>query len=348
MLDFTGTRISALSVHHVGNPSNDEELILSEELLDTTDVRLQELLKTYFLTPFQESAFHHFTFSNDDFKLNPIYQYVAKVFEDLTALQEVSVDMAKLLFELSTHPKIKSGDLFLAHFANVVIDEQKTEAVGIFKAENRQSFIKVNSRGNDFKLSYDDGINIEKLDKGCLILNQQQEDGYKVCVVDKLNKSTEALFWKESFLNLKPYNDEYHNTKDFLNITKSYVNKQLSEDFEVSRAEQIEILNKSMEYFKGNETFDQTEFEEQVFEDKNVIRSFRNYDQQYRDQHEIDFEDQFDISPQAVKRQERVFKTVLKLDKNFHVYIHGDRGLIEKGIDDDGRKYYKIFYDEES
>ena len=43
----------------------------------------------------------------------------------------------------------------------------------------------------------------------------------------------------------------------------------------------------------------------------------------------------------------RVYKSVLKLDRNFHIYIHGNTDLIEKGIDDDGRKYYKIYYQEE-
>jgi hypothetical protein len=50
----------------------------------------------------------------------------------------------------------------------------------------------------------------------------------------------------------------------------------------------------------------------------------------------------------AVKKQERIFKSVLKLDKNFHIYIHGDRELIEQGMDADGRKFYKIYFEEES
>jgi hypothetical protein len=40
---------------------------------------------------------------------------------------------------------------------------------------------------------------------------------------------------------------------------------------------------------------------------------------------------------------------VIKLDKNFHVYIHGDRELVDKGYDDEkGMKFYKLFYSEES
>jgi hypothetical protein len=56
---------------------------------------------------------------------------------------------------------------------------------------------------------------------------------------------------------------------------------------------------------------------------------------------------EFEIDNKAVKKQAKIFKSVLKLDKNFHIYIHGNRNLIEKGIDEDGRKYYKIFFESE-
>jgi len=61
----------------------------------------------------------------------------------------------------------------------------------------------------------------------------------------------------------------------------------------------------------------------------------------------MEVSDNFDISKQAVKKQARVFKSVLKLDKNFHIYIHGNRDLIEQGVDNNGRKFYKIYYEEE-
>ncbi|MDD4067910.1 MAG: nucleoid-associated protein, partial [Bacteroidales bacterium] len=54
----------------------------------------------------------------------------------------------------------------------------------------------------------------------------------------------------------------------------------------------------------------------------------------------------FNISDSAVKKQARVFKSVIKLDKNFHIYVHGDRKLIEQGQDEKG-KFYKVYYNEE-
>ncbi|AQY21015.1 hypothetical protein PG310_09455 [Riemerella anatipestifer] len=40
-------------------------------------------------------------------------------------------------------------------------------------------------------------------------------------------------------------------------------------------------------------------------------------------------------------------KTIIRLDRNFHIYVHGDRKKIEQGKDEKG-KYYKIYFKEES
>jgi hypothetical protein len=108
------------------------------------------------------------------------------------------------------------------------------------------------------------------------------------------------------------------------------------------------LLNRSVDYFKTNETFDKADFEKNVFSDSAVIDSFRRFDTNYREENEIELQDNFEISKQAVRKQAKIFKSVLKLDTNFHVYIHGRRDMIEQGIDENGRKFYKIFYENES
>ena len=133
-----------------------------------------------------------------------------------------------------------------------------------------------------------------------------------------------------------------------MSLTKSYVTKQLAEDFEVTKADKIDLLNKTVEYFKTHEQFDKTEFEAEVFQTDEMIESFQHFDESYRASHDIQGADSFDISEQAVKKQARGFKSVLKLDKTFHVYIHGDRSLIERGTEADGRKFYKIYFDKET
>ncbi len=55
------------------------------------------------------------------------------------------------------------------------------------------------------------------------------------------------------------------------------------------------------------------------------------------------------INKDAVKGEQRFFKQVLKLDKNFHVYIHGQRKFIEKGYDAArDMSFYKLFFRDEN
>lgn len=348
MIDYTNAIISKVSVHHVGNKNNQEELILSKTTLNISDSKLRELLLKFFLTPFSSSEFYSFTFSNEDFNLNPLYNFASDIFDDVEDFHINSKDIAKHLFEVSNHPQIKSGDLFVVHFSNILLDGKAAGALGIFKSENKHAFLKLDTSITEFSLNYDDGISIEKLDKGCLIFNLEKKSGFKICIVDKSNKAIEAQYWKDHFLMLRPCNDEFHQTKDFLNIAKNYVTKQITEDFDLTKTDQIDMLNRSMEYFKKNESFDKTEFEKEVFQNAEVIESFRKFDEIYREDNSIELDDHFEISPQAVKTQARIFKSVLKLDKNFHIYIHGNKEMIEQGVDKDGRKFYKIYYEKEA
>jgi hypothetical protein len=299
------------------------------------------------LTPFQNREFYNFSFSNGNVNLNANYQFCSSIFDVPSNLLKESVNIAKHLFEQGNHPSIKSGDLFVALFNEVELDGKPHEVVGIFKSENPQTFIKVNQQGTDFTVDVEHGINISKLDKGCLVFNCEKAEGYKVCVVDNTNRGTDAQFWKDEFLQVKPAQDNFHSTKDFLTLCKNFVTKQLPNEFEVDKTQQIDMLNRSINYFKEQDDFDVQDFTQSVIQHPEVIESFNQFKRQYETENEVEFADSFEISDAAVKKQNRVFKSVLKLDKNFHIYIHGDRNLIEKGVDKDGRKYYKIYFDEE-
>jgi hypothetical protein len=252
------------------------------------------------------------------------------------------------LFEQSVHPQIKDGDLFVAFISNITMEDEVVDAVGIFKSENKQAFLKLEQAAEDFNMGYDEGINIEKLDKACLVFNTDKEEGYRVAVVDKSNKSSEALYWKDTFLGIKPCSDKYHKTEQFMALCKDFIKEKLPEEFEVSKTDQIDMLNKSVSFFKSNDQFDYKEFTKEVIQEPHIIKSFGRFRDNYEQQNALTLEDDFEISQSAVKRQSKIFKSVLKLDKNFHVYVHGDRSLIEKGYDEEkGMNFYKIYYKEE-
>ncbi len=346
MIDFTQIQFEGIFIHQVGNKLRDEGLKISSDDISFENIETKSYLLKYFLSSFTNNEVYKFSHTSE-LSLNAIYIFVERLFASQETLYQSSIDISKHLYENSTHPKINGGELSVCYFTKCTLDGVTTDAIGLFKSESKDVFLKFDSNSNNFKIRHESGININKLDKGCLIFNLEKESGYKVCIIDS-NKSNDTQYWKNDFLNIKPASDNYHHTKDFLSFTKEFVTKQLSEEYEVSKADKIDLLNRSVDYFKTHDNFDKTEFEKEVFQDTNIIESFRTFDSTYRIDNEIKLNDNFEISQQAVKKQARVFKSVLKLDKNFDIYIHGNRELIEQGVEKDGRKFYKIYYNDES
>lgn len=337
---------SHVSIHKVGNKLNNDSLILSESLTNVS-VSLIEDVKKYFLTPFESAELFNFTHASS-LNLNEIYTYVDAIFKDKEELLPQSVNIATHLYNQSIHPKILPGELYVAYFTNCEIDGENVDAIGIFKSENRDTFLEIERTEKNFEIESKQGINIDKLDKGCLIFNLDRENGYVLSIVDNVNRGREAQYWFDDFLNVKVLNNDYNQTNEFLGAAKLFITKQLPQEFEMNQPDKINFLNRSVEYFKENASFDKEHFEKEVFYDDEIIDSFHQFEGNYRQERAIDYDDQFDISQQAVKKQSRGFKSVLKLDKNFHVYIHGDRELIEQGVDEQGRKFYKLYYQQES
>jgi len=347
MFEYTNCNILNVSVHEVGNKTLEQELKLSDKGIDIQDGRLKELLFKFFLSHFNSEETFSFTFSNGDFNLNPVCIYASDIFESKRTFHKNSINLAKHLYESSLHPNIKPGDFYVVYFSNITIDNEQTDAVGLFKSETKDFFLKLVSDSNSYSLNYDDGINIEKMNKGCIIFNTHQEQGYKLSIIDKSNKAGEAQYWKDIFLNTKPFFDDFHHTQNYLSLAKDFVTDRLTTEFEVTKTDQIEYLNRSLDFFKKNEEFNENKFASEVFGDSAVIKSFKNFKQDFQNDNNLDLVDDFAISSPVVKKQSRIFKKVLKLDKNFHIYIHGN-GEIEQGVEGDGRKFYKIYYREES
>ena len=134
-----------------------------------------------------------------------------------------------------------------------------------------------------------------------------------------------------------------------MKVVKNFVTEKLDDTFELEKADKVDLLNRSMDYFKSKDTFDQAEFEEEVIGNPKAISLFQDYKQSFEDEFDSPFQTNFDIAAPAVKKMNTAFKTVIKLDKNFHVYIHGKREYVETGFDEDrGLNYYKLYFENES
>ena len=324
---------------------------LSDHPLELKDDVITNLLMQYFLKPFEKTNEVYHLVHSSDLALNEIHHFASEIFEDKTKFHELSTQIAKHLYKVANHPNIKGGEIYVAYFNKVQIEGNPLDVIGIFKSENKETYLKVYPDKGGFAVDYEDNaININKLDKGVLIFNIEKENGYKVVVIDKTTGGQDAaVYWKDQFLQLKIRNDSFNQTSNTLGIYKNFVTQKLDDEFEMSKADKIDLLNRSMKYFKEKETFDMDEFADEVIGNPKAIESFKTYKQQYEEEYEMPIRDTFEISDNAVKKQARVYKSVLKLDKNFHIYIHGDKELIEKGFDDDKHlNYYKVYFKEEA
>lgn len=342
MIQIEETIIRKLIYHRInllGNKSN-----FSDTLYDYQNDEEAEVLKKIFLKPFLSNT-STFEFKHEiNLELNPLFK-LSQLILEVDNFITLSKNICQHLKTVSKHPNIKDGDLFILKFDDIKINNKFCEALGIYKIENKESFIETSSYGRgNAGLNFKKGIGTKRLDKACLIIFTEKP--YTILVID--NATIETDYWQNEFIKMNLKKDNINSTNQFLTLAKTFVTQQFPTEFETTRADQIDLLNRSVEYFKAHDSFDKAEFEKEVFQDKGLIKSFRNFDSNYRQENEIEITDDFSISHQAVKRQARVFKSVLKLDKNFHIYIHGNRELIEQGVEKDGRKFYKIYFESES
>lgn len=348
MVDYTESALLNMAIHFIGNRSTGGELFLSEKNIDTHSTELKDELIEYLAAPYKDVPAQQFTHLSD-LELNPMYNYATRIFEAPQTFDVQSRHIARHLFNCSAHPGIKEGELLIGLLDNLLYNDETLMGIAIIKSESKDTFFKTPKNSKGFSITVDEGMRKDKIDKACLILNTHTDNGLIVMVIDRTNSKDEAIFWRNTFLDVKPVADSYNKTEKFMTLTKNFIRDKLPEEFEVSKTDQIDLLNKSVSFFKSNEEFDYKDFVREVIQEPGMIRSFGRYKDDFAQANPLALENEFTISNSAVKRQSRIFKSVLKLDKNFHVYIHGDSSLIEKGYDDKKQmSYYKIFYKDES
>lgn len=343
MITYSTALIKEMIVHFVGNPSQDEPLTISETELEINDNK-HEVFLDYLLKYFKPEAYFHFAPGN------LVYDAINTIFKSSGEFIKATDQIASHLYDVSAHPKILSGDLFVAHIEKVNVNNEFYDAVVLLKAEQEDKFLQVEWAGNQSSVSFSEAYRLERVDKACLILSAEPADGYRVLVIDKTNgNNAEAQYWVDAFLELEAVEDSYHHTQQYMNLTRDFVKEQMPEDFQVNAAEQIALLNRTSKFFKEKDAFEFNNFADEVLKQPEVVSAFRKFTDNYNEDGDHSVTEAFDINQTAVKKHAGMFKSILKLDKNFHVYVHGNRQLIEKGFDDEkGMSFYKLYFSSEA
>lgn len=347
MINHVEASIQAMAIHFIGNRAEGEDIGYSAALADTSDPALEATLIRFMTRSFREPEFFQFHYPTGELELNAVYNFVANIFDDPRSLHEQSVHIARQLYDKSPQEGARPGYLLVTHLNNLLIDDEMCHAISIIKVENHDSFFQIGEEGGQRNICQLQGIPANKIEKGCLIFDLEREEGFRVVNIDTSQKNKDALYWRNDFLKLTARHDEYHQTRHYIQATKQFIQERMPKEFETDKADESAAMQRSYDYFSKNDQFQAQEYAVRVFENDQVVDAFKEYTDEYSRSKAMPLDDVFDISESAVRKQSKVFKSVIKLDKNFHIYVHGDRNKILKGTDEEGKKYYILYYDTE-
>ena len=304
------------------------------------------LLKEYFFRPFREKEENYFRFAHEvDLEFNEVFKSVSELFENPSKGHEVSKKITQHLFDQSNHPHIKSGEVYVVHFSDMVIDNKKTDAVGIFKSELKHDFLQFQEKEQNLEILIKQGININKLDKGCIVFNVDKEEGYKVLSVD--SNRYDAKYWLENFLGLVPLTDENFYTKNYLKFCQNFAKDVVlpAED----KQQEVLFMNRAVNHFAKNDAFEETAFLNEVMENPELIPEFKHYKVEKGPKYSIEDVSNFDIANKAVSDARKKIKNVINLDTNIQIkldFINPESAekFVEKGWDEERQMYYYLVY----
>ncbi|MGD1847857.1 MAG: nucleoid-associated protein [Salibacteraceae bacterium] len=349
MLQLSETVMTELAVHFVGNQNQGGKIELSDALFEPSP-EVEIALIQYFLKPFGKAEVSyklHTPEAGEKLEDNPIFAACQSIFADADTLFDQSVKLANHLFAQSQHPHIKPGEFFIAKLSDAVLEGELVDAVGIFKAERKESFLRFGAQPT--QLSLLEGINVGKLDKGVLIFNTEAQNGYRVAVVDANNYDTH--YWNDDFLTLRIDQNESFQTKAVMDLCQDFVKE--SPELQEDKAEQMVFLSKSVDYLKNHDNFEMEEFAKEVLPQPEAAEELLHFKKSYEANHEVELRDDFEIAQPAVKTLKKQVKSSINLDTNIQIKLDFDqaesaRQFLEKGYDQEKNMYYyKVYFNQE-
>lgn len=345
MINLFNTHIETLSIHKVGNKSRNESIFLSENQYGLND-EIVPILKEYFFRSFREKEENYYQFAHEvDLEYNEMFKLAAEIFTNPSVVHEVSKKITQHLFEQSNHPHIKNGEVYVTYLTNVSIDNNVVDAIGVFKSELRTDFLQFEEKESNLEMILQEGINLNKLDKGCLIFNHKKEEGYKILTVD--SNRYDARYWLEHFLSVDAFQDENFMTKKYLKFCQEFAKEIVfpAED----KKQEVMFMNRAVNHFAKNDNFEETAFLNDVMENPDLIPEFKSYKADRGEKYSIEDVTTFPIANAAVTDARKSIKNVINLDTNIQIkldFINAEsvEKFVEKGWDEEKQMYYYLVY----
>ena len=348
MIKKTRAEITKCIIHKVGNKYNSGQNSFSEDLI-RFDEESYNLMVPFLLKPFVNLS-QSFRFSHHaDIRLNEMNNYPTNIFKDESTFIENSKNIVNHLYEQSNSAQIKKGDVIIAYIEGIEYRDVLTEAIGVFKVENKIDFFQTYLEENSFDVAVQQGISTKKIDKGCLILNTTDAEGTVVLSVD--NNQYDAQYWIKNFLSVKYADDRNQHTQSYLELCKEFSEEVIKPEF--GKQEQSQFLANTVDYFKENESVDYHAFKDELFEEDKQKEMFDDYKKHFETLNEVLVRNNFEVSDVVLKKEKQKIKSIIKLDTNIEIKLDVDAPdaaseYLERGYDEEKKmKYYKVFFNEE-
>jgi hypothetical protein len=233
----------------------------------------------------------------------------------------------------------------VTYLTNVSIDNNVVDAIGVFKSELRTDFLQFEEKDSNLEMVLQEGINLNKLDKGCLIFNHKKEEGYKILTVD--SNRYDARYWLEHFLAVDAFQDENFMTKKYLKFCQEFAKEVVfpAED----KKQEVMFMNRAVNHFAKNDNFEETAFLNEVMDNPDLIPEFKNYKADRGEKYSIEDVTSFPIANAAVSDARKSIKNVINLDTNIQIkldFINPESAekFVEKGWDEEKQMYYYLVY----
>lgn len=348
MIKRTRAEISKCIIHKVANKYNSGSNSFSEDTI-RFDEDSYQLMLPFLLKPFA-NATQSFRFSHHaDVRLNEMNSYTSSVFKDEATFIENSKNIVNHLYEQSNSAQIKKGDVIVVLIEGIEYRDVLTEAIGVFKVENKIDFFQTYLEEGSFDVAVQQGIGTKKIDKGCLILNTTDAEGTVVLSVD--NNNYDAQYWIKNFLSVKFADDKNQHTQSYLELCKEFSEEVIKPEF--GKQEQGQFLANTVDYFKENEMVSVEAFKDELFEEDKHKGMFDDYKKHFETLNEVLIRNNFEVSDVVLKKEKKKIKTSIKLDTNIEIKLDIDAPdaaseYLERGFDEEKKmKYYKVYFNEE-
>ena len=348
-LNFEAAEIAGLVLAKVGNPSRNEPLQTSKQLFKVSEDD-QLTLCPIFLKPFRSLIGHRFT-HHSSLDKNEVNVSAAAIFADAGTLLDQGCEIAKRLYSKSSHPNIKSGDLCISLINAIEVDGEMKRAICILKSESVTPFLSISARDGDLQLSTEQGINPEKIDKGCLILEHLERKGFYVLTFDRAG--SESRFWVRDFLGVRPIPDSALLSKRVAEMAVAAVTPEFATSSDSPPWDANEPAQSALSYLGDQKNFSLQEFEEHALRTEAAKNRFAEERKRVEEEEGIVFEENFDISKRDVSKAKKMMKSIMKLDTGVEIrlrpkVIDNPGEVLERGYDESKKmSYIKVYYNED-